>query len=201
MRWKLDICRGSEGSCAWALVHDRANAQEKGDKKEEGRLHKEVRKQANRDKTQWLKDRLAESEQALDARQKWKWIKMIRSDRKPRPLSILGRDGKPTSRHLAHNQWGSWPNPFGCHREITQSQETLQHVASLLQTYRPPTAVEVQDTTQSPDHRVRHGISRPDPSRSPPNRSEPLQNEQNTCNLLHQGAGTTATNNHQSATA
>ena len=120
MRWKLDICRGSEGSCAWALVQDRGNAQEKGDKEEEGRLHKEVRKQSNRDKTQWLKDGLAESEQALDAQQKWKWIKTIRSDRKPRPLSILGRDGKPTSRskqahafaeHLAHSQWGPWPSP------------------------------------------------------------------------------------------
>ena len=59
----------------WALVQGRgATAREKGDRDEEVLLHKEVRKQAKRDKTQWLRDRLAQSERTLDARQKWKWI-------------------------------------------------------------------------------------------------------------------------------
>ena len=88
--------QGNPGSRKTHGVQDRATAREKGDKDEKVGLRKEVRKQAKRDKTQWLKDRLAE-EQPLDARQ-LKWIKQIRTDHNPRPLSILGKDGEPTSR-------------------------------------------------------------------------------------------------------
>ena len=50
----------------------------------------------------------------MDARQKWKWIKRIRSDYRPRPVSIHNTQGKPVSQtkqaqtfaqHLADKQW------------------------------------------------------------------------------------------------
>ena len=57
-----------------------------------------------------------------------------------------------------------------------KNQETLQHAASLLETYRPSIAVEIEDIqrcVRSNDH-VRHGISCAVPTRHIPNRSLPL---------------------------
>ena len=87
----------------------------------EAQLHKDIRKQARKDKTQWLKDRLAESEATLDPRQKWKWIKRVRSDYKPRPVSIRDSQGKPTSpsqqaqtfaEYLRDSHWAAPPTPY-----------------------------------------------------------------------------------------
>ena len=63
----------------------------------EAQLHRDIRKQTRKDKTQRLKERLAESEATLDPRQKWKWIKRVRSHYKPRPVSMRDSQGKPTS--------------------------------------------------------------------------------------------------------
>ena len=38
----------------------------------------------------------AQSEDTTDARDKWRWIKRIRSDYKPRAVTLTGPDGKPT---------------------------------------------------------------------------------------------------------
>ena len=35
---------------------------------------------------------------AVDARQKWKWIKRIRSDYRPQPVSIQNTQGKPLTK-------------------------------------------------------------------------------------------------------
>ena len=66
-------------------------------------LHKDIRKQARKDKTQWPKDRLAESEATLDPRQKWKWIKRVRSDYKPRPVSTRDSQGSLPASHSSPN--------------------------------------------------------------------------------------------------
>ena len=98
----------------WELIQQRSQARAAQDQDLETQLHKDIRAQARRDKVQWLKDRLAESEQTVDARQKWKWIKRIRSDYRPRPVSIHNTQGKPVSQtkqaqtfaqHLADKQW------------------------------------------------------------------------------------------------
>ena len=81
----------------WQLIQQRSAARLSQRFDLEAQLHKDIRKQARKDKTQWLKDRLAESEATLDPRQKWKWIKRVRSDYKPRPVSIRDSQGKPTS--------------------------------------------------------------------------------------------------------
>ena len=81
----------------WQLIQQRSSARLSQRYDLEAQLHKDIRKQARKDKTQWLKDRLAESEATLDPRQKWKWIKRVRSDYKPRPVSIRDSQGKPTS--------------------------------------------------------------------------------------------------------
>ena len=72
----------------WDLIQQRTQARESGDKATEQDLHKEVGNQARRDKTQWLKDRLAESAQTVDDRMKWKWVKRIRSEYKQCPVSL-----------------------------------------------------------------------------------------------------------------
>ncbi|CAE7032094.1 pol [Symbiodinium natans] len=69
----------------WQLIQQRSAARLAQRFDLEAQLHKDIRKQARKDKTQWLKERLAESEATLDPRQKWKWIKRVRSDYKPRP--------------------------------------------------------------------------------------------------------------------
>ena len=55
-----------------------------------------------------------------DARDKWRWIKRIRSDYKPRTVNLNGPDGKPTSfskqadtfaKHLAEVQWARTQDP------------------------------------------------------------------------------------------
>ena len=69
----------------------------------EAQLHKDIRKQARKDKTQWPKDRLAESEATLDPRQKWKWIKRVRSDYKPRPVSTRDSQGSLPASHSSPN--------------------------------------------------------------------------------------------------
>ena len=110
----------------WDLIQKRSQAREAANTEEETRLNKEVRKQARRDKTQWLKDRLAESEQTMDARVKWKWIKRIRSDYKQRPVSIHNAKGKPVSQskqaatfaeHLANSQWAPPSRPYTGNRD------------------------------------------------------------------------------------
>ena len=67
------------------------------------------------------KQRLAESEATLDPRQKWKWIKRVRSDYKPRPVSIRDSQGKPTSlsqqaqtfaEYLRDSHWAAPPTPY-----------------------------------------------------------------------------------------
>ena len=102
----------------WDLIQKRSQAREAANTEEETRLNKEVRKQARRDKTQWLKDRLAESEQTMDARMKWKVIKRIRSDYKQRPVSIHNAKGKPVSQSKQ-----AWPTHSGP-RHPTRTPET-----------------------------------------------------------------------------
>ena len=84
-------------------------------------LHKDIRKQARKDKTQWLKGRLAESEATLDPRQKWHWIKRVPSDYKPRPVSIRESQGRPTSQtqqaqtfaeYLRDSHWAAPAAPY-----------------------------------------------------------------------------------------
>ena len=105
----------------WDLIQQRSAARNSLRFDEEARLHKDIRKQARRDKTQWLKERLAESEATLDPRQKWRWIKRVRSDYKPRPVSIRDSQGKPTSQtqqaqtfaeYLRDSHWAAPPAPY-----------------------------------------------------------------------------------------
>ena len=58
----------------WALIQQRSAARASQRPDEEARLHKAIRQQARKDKTQWLKDRLADT---IDPRQKWRWIKSV----------------------------------------------------------------------------------------------------------------------------
>ena len=80
----------------------------------------------------WLKDRLAESEETVDARMKWKWIKRVRSEYKQRPVSLKNHKGKPTScskqaqtfaEHLSHQQWAPPQHHY------TGSHEPIPHNA------------------------------------------------------------------------
>ena len=73
----------------------------------ETQLHKNIRAQARRDRVQWLKERLAESERTMDARQKWKWIKRNRSDYRPRPVKPVSqtKQAQTFAQHLADKQW------------------------------------------------------------------------------------------------
>ena len=57
----------------------------------------------------------------LDPRQKWKWIKRVRSDYEPRPVSIRDSQGKPTSlsqqaqtfaEYLRDSHWAAPPTPY-----------------------------------------------------------------------------------------
>ena len=105
----------------WKLIQQRSDARLSQRLELEAQLHKDIRKQARKDKTQWLKARLAESEATLDPRQKWKWIKRIRSDYKPRPVSIRDSQGKPTSQsqqaqvfaeYLRDSHWAAPPTPY-----------------------------------------------------------------------------------------
>ena len=58
----------------------------------------EARKRQDREETNDFASRsAAESEDTIDARDKWRWIKRIRSDYKPRTVTLSGPDGKPTS--------------------------------------------------------------------------------------------------------
>ena len=107
----------------WQLLQQRSAARLSQRYDLEAQLHKDIRKQARKDKTQWLKDRLAESEATLDPRQKWKWIKRVRSDYKPRPVSIRDSQGKPTSlsqqaqtfaEYLRDSHWAA--PPYSIHR-------------------------------------------------------------------------------------
>ena len=104
----------------WQLIQQRSAARLSQRHDLEAQLHKDIRKQARKDKTQWLKDRLAESEATLDPRQKWKWIKRVRSDYKPRPVSIRDSQHKPTSLsqqaqtfadYLRDSHWAAPPPP------------------------------------------------------------------------------------------
>ncbi|CAE7374522.1 jockey\pol [Symbiodinium natans] len=105
----------------WQLIQQRSAARLAQRFDLEAQLHKDIRKQARKDKTQWLKERLAESEATLDPRQKWKWIKRVRSDYKPRPVSIRDSQGKPTSlsqqaqtfaEYLRDSHWAAPPTPY-----------------------------------------------------------------------------------------
>ncbi|CAE7610120.1 Pol, partial [Symbiodinium sp. CCMP2456] len=105
----------------WDLIQQRSTARASQRFDEEVRLHKDIRKQARKDKTQWLKERLAESEATLDPRQKWRWIKRVRSDYKPRPVPIRDSQGKPTSQtqqaqtfaeYLRDSHWATPPAPY-----------------------------------------------------------------------------------------
>ena len=105
----------------WKLIQQRSDARLSQRLELEAQLHKDIRKQARKDKTQWLKARLAESEATLDPRQKWKWIKRIRSDYNPRPVSIRDSQGKPTSQsqqaqvfaeYLRDSHWAAPPTPY-----------------------------------------------------------------------------------------
>ena len=104
----------------WDLIQQRIHARETGDKATEQELHKEVGSQARRGKTQWLKDRLAESEETVDARMKWKWIKRIRSEYKQRPVSLKDREGKPVSPPAVPNR----PKPS---RSTSRTSNGLPH--------------------------------------------------------------------------
>ena len=89
----------------WELTECLTAARKRQGREEEQRLHKSIRSQARLDKQQWLKERLKESEETIDARDKRRWIKRIRSDYKPHTVTLNGPDGKPTSfskqgRHL-----------------------------------------------------------------------------------------------------
>ena len=92
----------------WQLIQQRSAAHLSQRYDLEAQLHKDIRKQARKNKTQWLKERLAESEATLDPRQKWKCIKRVRPDYKPRPVSIRDRSHRPhtpvssSGRHTHH---------------------------------------------------------------------------------------------------
>ena len=118
----------------WDLIQQRIRAREAGDKATEQDLHKQVRSYARHDKTQWLKDRLAESEETVNARMKSKWIERIRSEYKQRPASLKNHEGKPTScsklaqtfaEHLSHQQWAP-PQHY-----YTGSDEPILHSAAV----------------------------------------------------------------------
>ena len=101
----------------WQLIQQRSAARLSQRYDLEAQLHKDIRKQARKDKTQWLKERLAESEATLDPRQKWKWIKRVRSDYKPRPVSIRDSQGKPSqaqtfAEYLRDSHWATPPTPY-----------------------------------------------------------------------------------------
>ncbi|CAE7260206.1 Pol [Symbiodinium natans] len=81
----------------WTLIQQRAEARSSQRWDLESELHKSIRKQARKDKASWLKARLLESEAALDPRDKWRWIKRVRSDYKPRTVSIKNAKGHMTS--------------------------------------------------------------------------------------------------------
>ena len=113
----------------WDLIQHRIRAREVGDKVMDQDLHRQMRSQARHDKTQWLKDRLAESEETVDARMKWKWIKRMRSGR----FFVENHEGKPTSyskqaqtfaEHLSHQQWAP-------QHHYTGSQEPILHKAGV----------------------------------------------------------------------
>ena len=105
----------------WQLIQQRSAAGLSQRFDLEPQLHKDIRKQARKDKTLWLKERRAESQAVLDPRQKWKWGKRVRSDYKPRPVSIRDSQGKPTSlsqqaqsfaEYLRDSHWAAPPTPY-----------------------------------------------------------------------------------------
>ena len=116
----------------WKLIQQRSDARLSQRLELEAQLHKDIRKQARKDKTQWLKARLAESEATLDPRQKWKWIKRIRSDYKPGQFpSATHRANQPAN----HNKPKSLQNTCETH--------TGQH-------HPPPTPVPPTPYTPQP---------------------------------------------------
>ena len=121
----------------WQPIEQRTEAKRQQSTEEEQRLHKAIR--ACSDKQQRLKDRLAESEATIDAGDRWRWIKRMGSDYKPRTVTLNGPDGKSTSfskladtfaKHLAEVQWalpsGEYTGPT--HRLTNDSPVNLQSI-------------------------------------------------------------------------
>ena len=135
----------------WKLIQQRSDARLSQRLELKAQLHKDIRKQARKDKTQRLKARLAESEATLDPRQKWKWIKRIRSDHKPRPVSIRDSQGKPTSQsqqaqvfaeYLRDSHWAAPPTPYTgptdpIHPALSSSWRTTKHPAPTSYQHKP----------------------------------------------------------------
>ena len=93
---RLVHLRLGKAAVRWDLIQQRIRAREEGDKPKQQDFHKQVRSQARHDETQWLRD-MAESEETVDARMKWKWIRHIRSEYKQRRVSFKNFQGKPTN--------------------------------------------------------------------------------------------------------
>ena len=112
------------------MVQQRIRAREAGDKAKEQDLHKQVRSQARHIKTQWLKDRLAESEETVDAR-------MMEVD-KAHPVRVQAETGIPEEpREQAHQFLQTGANLCGRPIEPTMGPSAAQ-IHRQPRTHPPP---------------------------------------------------------------
>jgi len=78
----------------WKLIEQRDQAKISSRPEEEAQLHKQIRKQAKKDKTQWLKDQVEVSAKAPSAKEKWVWIKRLRKDFTGKSVALRDSQGK-----------------------------------------------------------------------------------------------------------
>ena len=57
-------------------------------------MHKAIRKQARKDKKEWLASQLEHSAQCVSAKDKWEWIKRLKKGYTAKALALKDKEGK-----------------------------------------------------------------------------------------------------------
>ena len=57
-------------------------------------LHRSIRRHARKDKTEWIKDQVLMSSQAVSAKETWAWIKRLKKDFAGKSITLRDKDNK-----------------------------------------------------------------------------------------------------------